>query len=246
MIAGEPQPQALPSTRPRIRAPRPAVSAKTPAKSTVRSAVSSRDSWVAQRVTPTATTAIGTLSRKIDCHDTCSTRKPPTTGPIASAIALTPAQVPIALPRSFGGNAFVMIDSVAGIISAAPTPCAARPTTSHVAVCEKAMKRLDAPKIATPIRNQRRRPKMSPRRPPVTSRTAKVSVYALTVHSRFAVETPRSRWIDGSATFTTVLSSMIMNSAKHIAPSVHQRRLASVWSGSAKAMRGVLSCEGCG
>ena len=37
-----------------------------------------------------------------------------------------------------------------------------------------------------------------------------------------------SRWIDGSATFTTVLSSMIMNSAKHIAPSVHHLRLSSV------------------
>ena len=30
-----------------------------------------------------------------------------------------------------------------------------------------------------------------------------------------------SRWIDGSATFTTVLSSMIMKSAKHMAESVH-------------------------
>ena len=106
------------------------------------------------------------------------------------------------------------------------------------------MKRLDAPKIATPMRNQRRRPKMSPRRPPVTSSTANVSVYALTVHSRFDVETPRSRWIDGSATFTTVLSSMIMNSAKHIAPSVHQRRFASCGSGSAKAMGCVLSVGG--
>jgi selenocysteine lyase/cysteine desulfurase len=32
---------------------------------------------------------------------------------------------------------------------------------------------------------------------------------------------PRLRWIDGSATFTTVLSSMIMNRAKATAPSVH-------------------------
>ena len=40
----------------------------------------------------------------------------------------------------------------------------------------------------------------------------------------------RSRWIDGSATFTTVLSSMLMNSAKHIAPSVHQRLFSSVIS----------------
>src|SRR5204863_1711382 len=37
----------------------------------------------------------------------------------------------------------------------------------------------------------------------------------------------RSRWIDGSATFTTVLSSMIMNSAKHMAARVHHLRFPS-------------------
>ena len=84
------------------------------------------------------------------------------------------------------------------------------------------------PNTVTPKMNIRRRPKMSPRRPPVTSSTANVSVYALTVHSSAASEACRSRWIDGSATFTTVLSSMIMNSAKHIAPSVHHLLFSSV------------------
>ena len=41
-------------------------------------------------------------------------------GPIASAIAETPAQMPIASPRCRGGKAAEMIASVAGIISAAP------------------------------------------------------------------------------------------------------------------------------
>ena len=49
----------------------------------------------------------------------------------------------------------------------------------------------------------------------------------LTVHSSAGSDAPSSFWIDGSATFTTVLSSMIMKSAKHIAASVHQRRLPS-------------------
>ena len=190
--------------------------------------VSSRDSRVAASVTQTATAATGTLRKKIDCQETFSTRKPPTTGPMASAIALTPAQVPIARPRSCGGKAFEMIERVAGIMNAAPTPCAARPATSQASLCEKPMKALDRPKTTTPKRNMRRRPKMSPRRPPVTRRTAKESVYALTVHSRPEIELCRSFWIDGSATFTTVLSSMIMKSAKHIAPRVHQRRLSSV------------------
>jgi hypothetical protein len=45
------------------------------------------------------------------------------------------------------------------------------------------MNALESPKIATPARNTVRRPKMSPSRPPVTSSTVNVSVYALTAHS---------------------------------------------------------------
>ena len=51
-------------------------------------------------------------------------------GPIASATAETPAQVPIAFPRSCAGKALVMIDSVAGNIKAAPMPWIARLPTS--------------------------------------------------------------------------------------------------------------------
>src|SRR6266550_1938450 len=90
------------------------------------------------------------------------------------------------------------------------------------------MAALETAKTTTPKRNILRRPKMSPSRPPVTSSTANVSVYAFTVHSSEDSDAPRSFWIDGSATFTTVLSSMIMNSAKHMAASVHHLRLSSV------------------
>ena len=69
-----------------------------------------------------------------------------------------------------------MIESVAGIMNAAPTPCAARPATSQASLCESPMKALERPKTMTPKRNILRRPKMSPSRPPVTSRTAKLSV----------------------------------------------------------------------
>ena len=55
---------------------------------------------------------------------------PPTSGPIASASAETPAQIPIAVPRWRGGNVATMIDSVAGFISAAPTPWTARDAIS--------------------------------------------------------------------------------------------------------------------
>ena len=91
-------------------------------------------------------------------------------------MALTPAQVPIAVPRWWGGNAWVMIDSVAGIMNAAPMPWTARKATSAVSVGAKPIAALEMPNTTTPNRNMRRRPKMSPSRPPVTSSTAKVSV----------------------------------------------------------------------
>ena len=56
----------------------------------------------------------------------CSVIRPPISGPIASAIAETPAQMPIAVPRWRGGKVAMMIESVAGFISAAPTPCTMR------------------------------------------------------------------------------------------------------------------------
>ena len=127
-------------------------------------------------MTATAPTATGRLRKKIARQLTFSVRKPPTTGPMASAIAETPAQVPIALPRSSGGKALVMIESVAGIMNAAPMPWIARPAMSHASVGAKPIAALEIAKVTTPNRNIRRRPKMSPRRPPVTSRTANDSV----------------------------------------------------------------------
>ena len=176
MIAGEPQPQELPSTSASTSAVRPVDSAAMPGKSTVRATVSSRDSRVANSVTTTARTATGRLMKKIARQETCSVSAPPTTGPIASARAETPAQVPIALPRSSGGKALEMIDRVAGIMNAAPMPWIARPPTSQAWSGETPIAALETAKTTTPNRNMRRRPKMSPSRPPVTRSTAKVSV----------------------------------------------------------------------
>ena len=68
------------------------------------------------------------------------------------------------------------IESVAGIISAAPMPWTARDAISIVeSWASPAVAEVSA-KMMTPVRNMRRRPKMSPRRPPVAISTAKVSV----------------------------------------------------------------------
>ena len=175
-IRPEPQPQRLDSTSPRTRPVSPMVSVATPGTSMRRATVSSRDSCAANSVTATAPAATGRLRKKIARQLTDSVSSPPRTGPMASASADTPAQVPIALPRSCGGKALVMIDSVAGIISAAPMPWIARPATSALSVGASPMAALESANTTTPTRKARRRPKMSPRRPPVTSSTAKLSV----------------------------------------------------------------------
>ena len=114
--------------------------------------------------------------KKIARQLTSWVRKPPSTGPIASASALTPAHVPIAVPRWCGGNAWVMIARLAGIMQAAPTPWTARNATSTLSSGESPITRLERPNTITPSRNSLRRPKMSPSRPPVTMNTASVSV----------------------------------------------------------------------
>src|SRR3954454_21637278 len=55
------------------------------------------------------------------------------------------------------------------------------------------------------------RPSRSPNRPESSSRPPKAMRYALTTHARLDCEKPRSSWIDGSATFTTVTSSTIIS-----------------------------------
>jgi hypothetical protein len=84
--------------------------------------------------------------------------------------------MPIARPRSCGGNVLEMIERVPGIMNAAPIPWTARPAISQPCVGAKPIVALETAKTTTPNRNMRRRPKMSPSRPPVTSSTAKVSV----------------------------------------------------------------------
>jgi hypothetical protein len=66
----------------------------------------------------------------------------------------------------------------------------------------------------------RRRPNRSPSAAPVRSSTAKVSVYALTVHSSCEMEAWSSRRITGSAVVTTRLSSETMKSASEVIASV--------------------------
>ena len=110
---------------------------------------------------------------------------------------------------------------MSGVTIAPPTPCTARAAISQPIVGASAAAADPAVKMTIPIRNMRLRPNRSPRAAPIRSSTAKVSVYALTVHSRPEMDACRSRWMVGSAMVTTRLSRVVMNSAMLVIANVH-------------------------
>ena len=118
-------PYVFASMRPYVSANRPSADVASPGRSRL-AWVSSRDSSMKRRLATIPRAPTGTLTKKIQLQSMCSVIRPPTSGPIASASADVPAQIPMAVPRSRGGNVAAMIDSVAGFIKAAPAPCRIR------------------------------------------------------------------------------------------------------------------------
>jgi len=120
-------------------------------------------------------TPIGTLTKKIQFQLACSVRRPPISGPSASASADVPAQIPMAVPRCRGGKVTAMIESVAGFISAAPTPCATRAAISASPLEASPQASEARVNTAMPTTKMRRRPYASASLPPMSIRAAKVS-----------------------------------------------------------------------
>ena len=152
-IRAEPQPYVFASIRPYVRANRPTAEVASPGRSS-RSWVGSRDSSIRRKLATIPTIPTGTLTKKIQCQLAWSVRRPPTSGPMASARAETPAQMPIAVPRSRGGKVAAMIDSVAGFIRAAPAPCATRAAMSMSPVVARPQARDAAVKTTIPTTNR--------------------------------------------------------------------------------------------
>ena len=82
----------------------------------------SRDSATAHRVTAAAMMPTGTLTQNTADHLSCSTRNPPSSGPIASPRPEMPAHTPMAVGSCLRGNAATMMESESGFRSAPPTP----------------------------------------------------------------------------------------------------------------------------
>ena len=93
-------------------------------------------------------------------------------GPRMDPKPMVAPYAPRAAPRCSGENSTWMNDSTCGNISPLATPCSTRAAirTPIVGAAEQTM--LVAVKATIPIRNSRRRPKMSPSRAPVISMQA--------------------------------------------------------------------------
>src|ERR1700761_6090965 len=93
--------------------------------------------------------------------------------------------------------------------------------------------------------NTRLRPSRSPRRPASSRKLPNVTRKALITQVRFPWEKPRSRWIDGRATFTIVVSSTIMSCARQTTTSAIQRRRSVVGEErEARVIRGAYWLKG--
>ena len=108
--------------------------------------------------------------------------------------------------------------------TAPPTPCSARNNSSASAVLASAHASDPPVNMTRPTRNSRRRPSRSPRVAAGSNSTASTRAYAALTHCRSGRLARRSRWIDGRATLTTVISSNNMNAAAHTSTRVHRCR----------------------
>ena len=170
---------------------------------------------------------------KIQRQEAWSTSCPPITGPSTLPIPAQAVHAPTALPRSSGGKVVTITASAAGVSTAPATPWSARAATSSSIVGASAQNMEVTPKPATPRANTRRSPKMSPSEPPIRSSEPSVRRYAFEVHCWPASPPPRSSWIAGSATFTTVESTVTT-----VVPRIAATRTSRFWAAVTLATRG--------
>ena len=218
------QPSLGASMMPQTSATSPTIESPAPVQS-IGSACGLRELGTRKRPAMSAPITIGTFTKNTDPHQKCSRRKPPATGPSAMAMPATPDQMPIAMARSRGTvKTLVMIESVAGMISAAPSPITARAPTSWLTPPEKAAAPDATPKITRPMVSAPLRPNRSPSAPKVRRKPANTSVYESTTHCSPVMLVPRSFWRVGSATLTMVLSITITRRLTQSTARVSHRR----------------------
>jgi hypothetical protein len=131
---------------------------------------------------------------------------------------------PIAWACSRGpGNIVTIMPRITAEVSAPPVPCANRAAMSISWFTANPQTSEAAVNTASPVRNTSRRPARSPSRPASSSSPANAIRYALTTQASPAWVNPRSAWMDGSATFTIVMSRTIISIPVHSTTRAIQR-----------------------
>ena len=118
---------------------------------------------------------MGTLTNSTQRQDRYVVSRPPAIRPTAAPPMLIAAYTPIARLRGGpSGNVVVTRDSAVGAMIAPPTPWTARAASSHACVVAKPPSSEASENKMIPAMKTRRRPRISPARPPSSSRPPKV------------------------------------------------------------------------
>jgi hypothetical protein len=116
--------------------------------------------------------AIGTLSRKIQCHVKLSLIQPPMIGPMAGPSRVVIAQTPIAAPRLSGGKTRSMRVWDIGMTGAPQIPCPMRQATSMPRVTDIPHSSENSPKPIIARMNMRTTPNRAASQPVNGTQTA--------------------------------------------------------------------------
>src|SRR5262249_26128059 len=166
------------------------------------------------RVSANTIAPMGTFTKKIHCQPRYFVRIPPRSTPTAAPDPPRAPQMPSALLRSApSSNVVVTIDSAAGEMIAAPTPCTARDAIRTPALEESPQTSDASVNRISPPTKIRRRPRRSAMRPPRSRKPPKVIAYAVSTHCTVDSAIFRSFWIDGIATLTIDTSRIVMKNA---------------------------------
>src|ERR1700678_2087611 len=149
--------------------------------------------------------------------------------------------MPKAVPRSRPERADAIRAREVANMTAPPTPWTARARLSIREEVDSPHTSDEAENTPSPMAKTTRRPNMSPMTPAVRRKAARVSEYASITHWRSLKLACSDRWMSGSATLTTVMSSSSMNVAVQTAIRVHHLRSSPGMSGSFRGEGGVYS-----
>ncbi len=181
-VCGDAHPHSPPRSTATLSSATPIATAIAPGTSSFRGAPGSRESLMLMIASTSAPAQNGTSTQKIHRQPGPFARPPPTNGPSAVPMLAIPNASPRALVLVASENALLSAAIPTGKITAAPAPCSTRNATSASRLGAAAHATEASPNTPIPPSRTRRRPKMSPRRPPTMNREPSDSMYALTAH----------------------------------------------------------------